>query len=180
MKLVAHSLVPPNPVPYLHLGYLSAAPMTNAMPFLGFTVVMLFIAVTNGKRNPLVRYISLALMCIGIAGVFWGCKQGAKVLEQAKVKSTGATVHVVKAELDMLDRELGTLPPDLSVLGKQYGFDATDAWSRPFRLVREGNGKQLRYEIRSDGPDKTPGTKDDLTWPYKPKILDQQRRKGSS
>jgi len=51
------------------------------------------------------------------------------------------------------------------------GLDAVlqerpDAWGRPFRMVKEDHSKPNLYEIRSDGPDKTTGTKDDLSWTF--------------
>lgn len=172
MKLVAYSVVPPDPVPYLHLGYISALPFENTAPTLMMAAIFLFVAVNAGKQRPLLRWIFTILTCLAIVTVpiLWhqGVLARDRIMMKARISSTRSSARQVMVELDMINKELGEVPSDLSTLGDQYGFTIKDAWDRPFRLVKEGSGKQIRCEIRSDGPDKTPGTKDDLRWPYTP------------
>jgi len=99
----------------------------------------------------------------------WGCKQGLDKNERRRVKTTNLTrVRALTIALDSTsDNGIG-VPDNLSMVQEQYGVEIVDAWDRPFRLRRRIESKPAIYEIRSDGPDRTPETEDDLAWPYEP------------
>ncbi|MHB9109240.1 MAG: hypothetical protein ACYDCO_19475 [Armatimonadota bacterium] len=172
MKLLAHSVVPPNPVPYLHLGYIAAIPFANTAPFWIVAVICLYLAGVAGKKRPAIRNTFLVFMCLSVAAVpfAWnkGMKEYHRSLDKARTASSRSSAQQVVIALDMAAEDGIGIPADLTKLGKLYGCETMDGWNRPFRLVKQGSGKQIRYEIHSDGPDKTPNTKDDLSWPYEP------------
>jgi|GEM_PF-2325612 len=171
MKVIGHSLILPNPVPYMHLGYIAAMPLSNTAPFWIGAVLFLYLAAAAGGKRPSVRKTFLVLMCLTLAGVpfAWmhGMKEYNSISNKARISSSHSSARQVMMALDMAAEDGGELSTDLSTL-RRYGCETTDAWDRPLRLVRQGEGKLVRYEIHSDGPDKTPGTKDDLSWGYEP------------
>jgi len=153
----------------MHLGYVSAAPIENSTPFLFITVIMLVVAVYYWKRNLPVRIIFIVFTCFALAGSLWGCKQGLDKNERLRVKYINLTrMRQLAITLDSTSNNGIDISDNLAMVQKRYGVEIDDAWDHPFRLVKQGEGTQIRYEIRSDGPDKTPGTEDDLAWPYEP------------
>ena len=79
MQLIAHSVVPSNPVPYLHLGYLAAQGQTSSSmsPAQG---MLLFAAIASGigliliatvflRRSRIVLLIGITLLMCGVAGL---------------------------------------------------------------------------------------------------------------
>ncbi|MHB0939666.1 MAG: hypothetical protein ACYC6A_24990 [Armatimonadota bacterium] len=99
MQIVAHSVVPSNPVPYLHLGYLSASqynywtkglpePVISAGQILMFFAVIacftgLGMFVVYTRRSLLAMLVGILLFLGGIAGFVIG--QGMRDAQNTRV-----------------------------------------------------------------------------------------------
>jgi len=74
MKLVAHSLIPANPLPYLHPGYtfaMTATPTTDGYLAAGFFTMSLAGALLAARwyRRPALAWLSIVLLLCGIGGL---------------------------------------------------------------------------------------------------------------
>ena len=89
----------------------------------------------------------------------------------AMIQATRGSIANIGVAIDMYEVDTGRLPPGLDALIKSAGEPnwngpyirgkvPVDAWGIDFQYSSQ-NSKS--YEVRSAGPDKTPGNEDDIT-----------------
>ena len=102
----------------------------------------------------------------GIVVVNFGGKQ-----KGAMIKATRASIAAVCTAVDMYEVDTGTYPNSLQNLLTSSGEPnwngpyvrgelPTDAWGTPLNYTKSS---ETAYEVRSAGPDKSPGNDDDIT-----------------
>ncbi len=88
--------------------------------------------------------------------------------QEARINATRASIANIGAAIEMYEIQVGQLPDTLEDLTRPLGDQPplirggvpTDSWGTPFSYARKGS---MDYEIRSAGPDRQPGTEDDIT-----------------
>ncbi|MHB9109239.1 MAG: hypothetical protein ACYDCO_19470 [Armatimonadota bacterium] len=169
MQILAHSVVPSNPVPYLHLGYLSAGANreTSQPPGYGFitggamVVALLGIILFRKGISPVAkrygRWIMLTgLIVLGLAQIPWPSRY-------AYPENTSQD-HAYKIYHRIRQRRLpgDPIPSDLRAFAKKYGDYSTDGWNREMRIVLLPLKGKDAYAIVSAGRDGKFGTDDDI------------------
>jgi hypothetical protein len=180
MQILAHSLIPVNPTPYLHLGYISAyAEKTTTMPAgfdqlpqYGFIVIAigLFIVLYAQRFTSRWKYLALVIPLLGLAMII-----GAVTIRTPK--RLVSPHFTMMQRLDLLHREVQCyldegkpVPTDINVLVKQAlprdqkstkRLHTEDIWGTPFRITRETVEKAPFYLITSAGEDRRFDTIDD-------------------
>ncbi|MHB9132581.1 MAG: hypothetical protein ACYDBB_16045 [Armatimonadota bacterium] len=172
MKIVAQSLVPTNPLPYLHMGYLSATTadqhhaMKGMMPFFAM-VALLIIAYLRIRKAP-IWCIVVTIICLG--GVLaamttpWDSQPGS-YLHPYKVTNMRLAALSLMAMESLLKGE--SISTDTNELPKTWKFEHKqneDGWFHAFRIAKGKKVGEL-YIISSAGPDGRFGTLDDITRP---------------
>jgi len=81
MQLIAHSVIPSNPVPYMHLGYISAqgqvitfmSPADKMLLFASITVIIgvSMIVTIFLRRSLVVLLIGIILLMCGVTGLIF-------------------------------------------------------------------------------------------------------------
>jgi len=107
--------------------------------------------ILRGRGMARAKLVALAL---GMATLL--LLLGARERRKTGVRSTMATIGVVRAGLDAYraDHER-KCPPSLDALKAEsyIEIDPIDAWGRPLRLVCPGQKDPEGYDLTSDGPD---------------------------
>lgn len=173
MQILGQSLIPPNPVPYLHLGYGAAVfETTRDIPArteivlggLGLFIVCLLLLI------PLRRWRK-AVLLVGLLGIAMTATAIFLRLPRATndpLRVTLVNMHALYIVLIEHIVKEGTIPAGIRNLPTTYrGEDGyADAWRHPLRLITRHRNGQREYTIGSDGQDGRPGTADDLTDQY--------------
>lgn len=161
MRLLAHSLLPTNNTPYLHLGYIAAAPVNNVAGVLGLMGVFLFSALYLRKLSRFLSRICIgaAIACILLIPITW--MQGVATVQSTKKRYCRARAHALIMQMQGAVLTGEPVSYALDHFGTQ-----NDLWGRPFRLERHRKDPAAPYALCSDGPDKTPETRDDLVFPF--------------
>lgn len=85
--------------------------------------------------------------------------------ERAKIRASEASLLVIKNALNTYNLDQSAFPPDLRTLvtakllqdGKMK-----DGWNSDFYYDPKGRSKEQPFILGSPGPDKSPGTEDDI------------------
>jgi len=178
MQLIAHSVVPSTPVPYLYLGYLSAT--TTEQPFRNIGLLFSIILIAFGLLMAIGRFRQLRKVLIGL--LIAACGFGALALTrtyldngpvryQHPLRVTESTMHSIREAISQRLMAGGSIPGDLHELETDlasHSMNPTiddqylkDGWMHPIVLRRLDNPAIL-YELASAGPDEKFGTEDDV------------------
>lgn len=180
MKILAHSVVPVNPVPYLHLGYISAIPYektSSSLPGLQVMLaagwVFIFAGILLLSRHQFRDTLTwrrawpiLPLFGIGMALLI---VPPMIHLPQHYIRPRAATMQNIKDMTTTLGQVLkaGDPPPeDAAELVKTYpatSMKLNDGWQHPLRIIARENHGEKGYGITSAGPDGVFVTEDDIT-----------------
>jgi hypothetical protein len=175
MKTVAHSIVPSHPVPYMHLGYISAVnlqqtsdvPGGGALIGLGLTMVVAgAVLVTNiTKHLPALRKGGIALLVLGIlccaVSAFGPWPARYKYPERATYDRAWKMQDRLNAQAQIGEVTADNVA-DLIQHDSLLTAVRSDAWGRPMRVTITGSGKEAVAAVTSAGPDGIFATPDDI------------------
>jgi len=168
MQILAHSVVPPNPVPYLHLGYISAGANARTTQAPGYLFIasgivlsaLLGVILIRKGISPATRRVGLALLLVSIL-----------VFTLSQIPWPSRYAHPEEASQDhawkvykriAVTRKPGDpIPSDLQALSKIFPY-TKDGWNREMHIATyQAKGKEA-YAIISAGQDGQFGTGDDI------------------
>ena len=170
MKLVAHSTIPSTPLPYMHLGYISA--VNNWYTGKGDTIVGLFamsiigIVLAFRFHKKAVGLFGIALVIVGVAGLGllrWNAGTSKQYLHPRKV--TEGKLGNIQNQIDNYYVADTPLPRDIKTLVRELRLkpeEFKDAWFRPIRYVAGSKQGDIAYQLISAGDDGIFVTKDDM------------------
>lgn len=178
MKIVAYSLVPPSPLPYLHLGYSAALSgggghARNEMIIFsaaGICMVLLGIVVTWRSRNKYLITLALILASFGLvgavnAGIYLYQNRG-PLRYRYPLAVTKDHQRALAASIQYHITEGISVPSDTSTLAIGFSLKpeyTRDGWYHPIHFM-QGDMKEIaRYKLISGGPDGRFDTGDDIT-----------------
>ncbi len=165
MKLIANSLVPTNPLPYLHLGYFHAQTADKGplllFAFSSFAFIIIsaciwfVIAIRDSQRS---------------LGFKKGQRQAVEANKLAKAPSLSNSVAIsilIKMQGDLLNNK--AIPDDLAAYCAGMHLPRqVDGWDHSFRLVTQRKNARTAYLLISAGPDGVFDSPDDITWELTP------------
>ncbi|MHB9132584.1 MAG: hypothetical protein ACYDBB_16060 [Armatimonadota bacterium] len=167
MKIVAQSVVPTNPLPYLHLGYSAAAATNTRISGISGTVfiaaISVYLIAYHWKTSILARIVSIVLIGLGVMLL-----TNSEIIarrEEVVVKTRFRVLRNLKNQLQEHVNNGEKIPDDLHSIQK--------AWQLPDSAIHDGWGHQLRYEkttfpdsteylLQSAGEDEVFDTADDI------------------
>ncbi|MHB9132580.1 MAG: hypothetical protein ACYDBB_16040 [Armatimonadota bacterium] len=168
MKIVAQSLVPSNPLPYLHLGYLSA--MTTELPsawpistaIIWATILSLGVLIILRKYRSLSGgLLMIGITLAGIAAVFFTqAIKGPLRYVNPTSATRGHILRVTSAIKERLARN-ETIPSDIHAFNL-LPKDCEDGWYQPL-IINKGKKTEELYIVSSAGPDGRHSTVDDIS-----------------
>lgn len=92
--------------------------------------------------------------------------------EKAKTRATKASLLTIKNQLSSYNLEYSAYPPDLKTLVTAKLIEdgkMKDGWANDFYYDPKGRSKEQPFILGSPGPDKAPGTEDDVNvWTMTP------------
>jgi len=163
MKLIASSQIPIDPTPYLHMGYVVAAPMNAAWPIYFLSFAMLLVAGYVWKAHKIAFGL---LLLLAVACFFWGRRVYDDTFQANAPKLTNAYAHGVLSRI-IADQDSGkSIPDDFATLCATDNMSVyqQDGWKHPFHFAKQVKDGQTDYTLTSAGPDAQFGTADDLVW----------------
>lgn len=184
MKLLAQSLIPTNPVPYTHLGYIAAnaervttsPPGYESLGIYGFilTIIGVILLFRVSYAHRLWRYLATVVPLAGI-----GLLLCAALIDRMGTPRFVSPKHTMMLRMLNLTIEINRcldagkpVPVDIATLVLNSPITATDprkrlhtedVWGTPFRITRQQQENDLWYDVISAGPDRRFGTADDMT-----------------
>ncbi len=103
--------------------------------------------------HAVVSDVNMVMGTVGASGGLFGSKAGPYVRCAGQIMLISIGLQKEKQDGAGLPEKLDQLPGIASSL-------LTDPWGSPYVYTRDSDGKG--YALRSNGPDKTPGTQDDM------------------
>ncbi len=169
MRITAHSLVPSNPMQYMHLGYTSAILYTPRFdPFFlpALCVVVLWssvVAVRGFRKSRLVAgsYILLAVTALGLAAI--AQSSYAHRTDFERQEWTRGNIRRLTGKLEEFPSQGYSLPATLRDFKKFWSGDIVDGWRQPLRMTQVETSKGTLVTITSRGRDGRFGTSDDIS-----------------
>jgi len=171
MKILAHSVVPTNPLPYLHLGYISASAeqRTHSDDFLRTIwayelccFVVLIVAVqfflkSTRQRIRVGLVLALAAVIVGSIPL---------ILPDRYAHPVEATYDHMESMISPIVYSMNQskkLPVTTGALKCGQQYKARDGWGQYFRIEQQTVGSLTGYILVSAGPDGQFGTVDDIS-----------------
>ncbi len=180
MKLIAQSQIPTSPLPYLHLGYVSAAGWeeTNfgCVLMLGVWIIgLLYLREWRRKSRWVLPGVICAILLATGVGVY-------KIAEGTTIHELAITRLVrqmmIQDNVEYHWRDSGTYPHNIielqQQLGNQYGY-VFDSWDHLMRYTCTPHDGNVDFTVQSAGRDGCFDTNDDITrtWTCTPKDREQ-------
>ena len=174
MKILAHSVVPVNPVPYLHLGYISATTSTLEKPNAAFysvgmlVVIGVIIAVWYRRASKRLSQFGLHLAFFGVLALMGiGCLGPIRYIHPERVTVGHASQSLKK--IATYHQSGKPIPKSLPVLQRAAGLPEKwlkDGWMRPFRYLTAEGDEGAAVVLASAGMDGRFNTRDDYIGAY--------------
>lgn len=175
MKNIEQTNKPPKSgfaIASLILGIVSFIPIFGVL--LGIIAVVLgVVSLFQIKRGGLGgRRLAIAGLVLGIFGIvftfifywllfYWGFEAKTGPFAELKPKLSEECLTLTAGTLELYKKKYGKYPESLTELTEAgYTSFSTDAWELPFYY--KASPDRQTYELRSLGPDKEYGTKDDV------------------
>jgi hypothetical protein len=181
MNIIAHSIVPANPIPYMHLGYTSATPYNTAVSTFSFVFIWCAIAYYAWKKSIAWGIFCLLMALISCCFSIYAYKESEKAVSVNMVKKkTKISSMITKSQAEFLYNEVITplykngkeipnssdklaLPPDYKNL------KLNDGWGNPFKISKKKDKGLTHFYLTSSGPDETFETNDDIVTEFQGK-----------
>ncbi len=172
MQILGHSVIPVTPVPYLHLGYMSAyvEKVTTVPPgfehFFGYglfiTIISLAVFLYTRQFSSRAKYIPLVFLAAGIGMLVIPAIFQVPPRLAYPEATLSFRMSVLCGEInDEIDAGK-PVPTSVYVLALKNRWRTDDIWGTPFRIMPEKmDDDSTVYAIVSAGEDRKFGTKDD-------------------
>lgn len=172
MKLLAHSLVPTSPTPYMHLGYLSATstgdPEASIKAFgpLVIAIIGVYLLLNYRRRSAMV-WLGSVMAVGGFAAsisIYLILSNG-PLRYLSPYQATLGRERVILEGIKQSQLNDKAIPTTLTAFQKEWALPDSnfeDGWFHRIRYSQEVKEKQKCYVITSAGPDGRFGTPDDL------------------
>lgn len=160
MKIIAQSIIPVTPLPYLHLGYIAAAPFSEASPYLIMMFIFIYLRSELQKKSRVWGRIFMGLaVASGIAALL-AFRHGTITFKYTMTKLNAN--HFLDQATRMVTNNDTSI--DLEKLYTDTGRKLHDGWDRPYRFKTNMEGNVTSYSLTSAGRDGLFGTKDDTVY----------------
>lgn len=149
MQIIAHSVAPPNPLPYLHVGYVSSSYNAHLVPMMtaGFCVLICVFFLQRMRWAPAKRLASIvtvagiALLILAVVG------PGPRRYHNPTLFTSSQASTLIRL---IVQKQEGKepIPPTLEEMRQAWGLEkknTVDAWSRPLRIQTQKEGKHLSF-----------------------------------
>ncbi|MHB9132582.1 MAG: hypothetical protein ACYDBB_16050 [Armatimonadota bacterium] len=174
MKIVAQSVVPTTPLPYLHLGYTAAAEQVHTNPmhtWTGIALVAVLMIVAG-----IFRFYRVSSRFIGsFKVIFWDVAAAFIIVIGFSLLTVSCIVYRTLSTNNweqlrnqtqtyalILSDSVGPAMDDEFDKKPHIYIEPTDAWGRAFRYSRHPQGKRVLYIVASPGVDGRFDTQDDI------------------
>lgn len=164
MKIVAQSLVPVNPLPYMHLGYIAAAPINAAKTYWALTFFCTVMALYIWKRS---RLAGIAFLVLAVASFGWSRVQYQRGEVTLTYKMTKRNANYILGLITQFGMASKGKPVDINqVMSYIHLCSKFDGWKRPYRFKERvetiTTHPTRHFTLTSSGPDGIFDTADDI------------------
>jgi len=179
MKILAHSEVPTNPLPYLHLGYVSAAGWNASMGLVSTVLLLggggLAILYKGWKISLLYRTAGLLLICACIPIIILLPSYARGVQANADTRVNASLIFNCIYHRLQDGSQIPDSLRDIEWKGSRPRI--TDGWKCEYRFHRRDRQDQVVLSLTSAGPDGLFDSTDDMTYhrEYSKKLLVKEK-----
>jgi len=166
MKLIAHSLVPTDPLPYMHLGYVSGVVQNSVAGGLSWIVLSCLLAVCIRKLvGKTTTVVTAAIIVVLLAGVLlFGYTLQQAFAEKKFVTTRYYVFEPIHQHIAAHLSQGKAMPADIQAMQKAWGLrdaDFRDGWTHLIRVCDVKFHGNPAWLLQSAGPDGIFDTKDD-------------------